>query len=195
MPTSMEERLQQLERELSEARRRYRWLFAVLGVTVAVSVVAWTWMGTGRGLASAQAAAVQDTIRAHAFILMDSDGRSRGILSVRERGSALTLHDPSGVQRAMMVSASTEGTGGVFLNDESGEVRAALSLDRNQPALALLDATGERRAHLGVSRTTGVGLGLYDGTGVLRAAVGQSQGRWMFGIADDEQRMIWTAPR
>ena len=139
-----EERLEKVERELSGAKRRNRFMWAVVGAA-GVVVVAWAFtratpvaLGQGTG-------AVSKTLRANAFVLLDEKGQPRAKLAVDEYGPRL------------------------LLLDENGEVRAALSAFEDGPRLTLFDerGVGARRATLAVDKDGEPWLVLFDEKGAV----------------------------
>jgi hypothetical protein len=115
-----EERLGNLERELARAKRRNRWLVAVVGLVVVGLILAWTWNKT---TSTAQAQAVggaEKVIRANKFILEDANGKERAMLTMTKEGPALTLFDENGGPRVVL-SALKEGPK-LNLADEKGKV-------------------------------------------------------------------------
>jgi len=88
-----EERLEKLERELSAAKRRNRWLLTIVGLTIVGVGLAWTLTKT-TPTAQAQGPATnpaKTVIRANEFILEDVDGKPRACLSADKGMPTLVL--------------------------------------------------------------------------------------------------------
>lgn len=176
---TIEERLQNLEQELSRAKRRNRWLLVGFGCAVAGISMLWT----GRGIettAQAQGQALR-VIRAHAFILEDEKGRERASLLANSGGASLRLHDDTN-QGAVLLGVSSEGTA-LHLRDKNNRVRAALegANDEDEPSLALLAEDGKVRAKLRISsQDTSFNLNDAQGVRVLLDSSQNSSGLRLF---------------
>jgi len=109
---TIEERLEALERGLSAAKRRNKYLL----IGLVLLAVAWAFTSaTG----TVQAQAGDKIIRAEKFELVDPQGRVRALLSVSDEiGPELGLFD------------------------ENGKLRAGLIVSDKGPALDLLDENG-----------------------------------------------------
>ena len=214
---STEERLEMLERQMSAAKRRNRWMLAGLGLCLGIALVAWA---LGPTVATAQpAGAAPKVVRANQFILEDERGRIRAMLAVTKDGPVLTLSDEKGKDRAILgvlktglrLSLSDEKGqmrailavlkhGPMFhLYDEEGKTRAALAMTSDEPSLSLSDEKGKTRAALGVTKS-GARLSLSDEKGQMRAWMGmidvpgiRSPGSSLLLFAPDG-KMIWKAP-
>ena len=79
-----EERLEKLEREMSRAKRRKRWLRMVLWLCLVAGLVVWA-----SGYVGKQA-------RVNRLVLMDEQGRDRAVLLVTKDGANLTVNDNRG---------------------------------------------------------------------------------------------------
>ena len=183
-----EERLEKLERELTEtkalaARRpdvRRGWLLAVVGVAVVGLGLAWTLAKTTATAQAQAAGAVPKTIRANEFILEDADGKRRAWLGVDKDGPGLHLLDENGKPRAVLTV--TKDGPGLNLYDEKGNGRAALGVLKDGAALALFDEKGKGRTTLGVNQTvTPDGKTItYPESSLL--------------LFDEKGKRIWSAP-
>ncbi len=178
-----EERLDKLEEELTAAKRRYRRLLIVIVLTVGAFALAWTFRETAGTVQAQGAGAVPKIISANEFVLKDTDGKARAMLTMLKDGPALCLYDESinpgavltvtkggpalrlfdkkGVARAAL-AARKEGPA-LFLADENGTLRAALVASKDGPALSLADANGKNRAMLGADSIT-----MPDGKTIIR---------------------------
>ena len=155
-----DERLENLERELTRAKRRNRWL--VVGLAVVGVALAWTITKSTSGTQTREAAKEPknaQVIRATAFVLVDDEGRERGKLEMGENGPSLDLYDETGKTRAMLAAGKDLAgsalclyddkgksysvllfEGGLFLRDENGKLRAGLNVSGGQASLELNDA-------------------------------------------------------
>jgi hypothetical protein len=126
-----EERLAKVERELGRAKRRSRWLVAVVGLAGVGLILIWTLTKTPPaaqpqeaakaakpserlltdeeflGQEAANAPKPAQVIRATAFVLVDDEGRERGKLEMSKEGPgkdgpSLTLSDENGNIRVML---------------------------------------------------------------------------------------------
>jgi len=130
---TMEERIESLERRTARLR-----LLAVL-VTIGASVMAVGFMAACQS--SAQAASVAQTIYAKRFVVMDEQGRERGVLTVGRMGPELKLYDQNGKVRIGLGAAAV--TAGLSLCDQNAQIRADLRVDKkNGGKLVVRDVQG-----------------------------------------------------
>jgi len=134
---SIEQRLEQLEHSLRQARVGNRVLATVLLGCVATVILA-----TARPSESEPAGA---EVRARAFVLVDEAGRTRGKLSMTDEGSCLMLMNETDQQRVSLVSAKTGPR--LALQDEDNKVRLVVAAPKSGPTIALI-ANGVPRATL-----------------------------------------------
>jgi len=113
---TIEERLEKIEKELAEARRRNRWLLTIMGLVVVGIGLAWILTKT---TAAATATTAPKVIRANDFIVENANGKTRAELSVDKDGPRLGLLD------------------------EKGKPRAELGIDKDKSGLKLGDANGK----------------------------------------------------
>jgi hypothetical protein len=85
---TIEERLDTLEQELSQTKRRSRWLSVAFMLAMAGLVTLWTMQAQGQAT---------KVLRANAFILEDENGKERGRLHHTVMGPALELNDENGL--------------------------------------------------------------------------------------------------
>jgi len=134
---TVEERLERVERELAQAKRRSMALAAAICVLGGAWVL-WLSIDT----VEAQAAGTPEVVRAHRFEVVDEDGKTRATLAVHDRGPRLRLFDENGTPRAE-VAAAKDGEGviepGLWLYDNKGQWRVALHAVKNEPRLSLND--------------------------------------------------------
>jgi len=170
---TIEERLENLEGELTRAKRRNRWLVAAFGLGVLGLAGAWLTNETaGPALAgeAAKATGPAQVIRATAFVLVDDKGRERGKFEMSkdgpaEGGPSLTLNDEKGKMRAMLALPLGQPSltlhddkdnsyrvllqeDGLFLRDKNDKLRAGLGVISGQPQLVLDDENEKPRAGL-----------------------------------------------
>jgi hypothetical protein len=149
-----EERLEALERGLSAAKRRNRYLL----IGLVVLAVAWAFTITTR---TVRAQSNENIVQAERFELVDSEGNVCAELSVFGSGPGLVLYDKDGAIRAGL-TVSDESGPGLSLFDENETFRARLAVSDSGPGLALYDENEKNRAKLAVLDAFGPGLYLYD---------------------------------
>ncbi|MFH1023284.1 MAG: hypothetical protein V1809_07820, partial [Planctomycetota bacterium] len=98
----MEQRLENMERQLGRMRRFNRWLLVVVGLAVG----GWWLLGVGglRPIISIAQAGEggNKEIRANQFIVEDENGKTRIVLGVVKGGPGLILFDEGGKPRATL---------------------------------------------------------------------------------------------
>jgi len=165
---TIEERLENLEKELADAKRSNRWLHTVVGLVIVGLGLAWL---LTKATVSATAATISKEIRANSFIVVDANGKERAVLRMDENGPRLDLAD------------------------EKGNLRAELSLDKNAPGLGLYGENGENRASLAVTKN-GSGLALLNEKGKIRVGMAMNAltAKPMMTLKDENGKVIWKAP-
>jgi len=145
---TIEERLAKVERELAEAKaqairakRRNRWLLAVVGLAAGAFGLAWIFAGAAPTLQAQVGAGAERVVRANRFVLEDENGKTRAMLSVDKDGPALSLHDENGEVRATL-DVDKDGSG-LSLSDAAGKPRAGLAVIAVGPVLVLCDEAGK----------------------------------------------------
>jgi len=108
-------------------------------------------------------------IRAKAFVLVDDQGRMRGLLSTANGNPSLVLSDANGNPRAALILDKKGPALG--LSDENNTLRAALSAFSPGSALYLYDATNKIRASISTAPDTESAMVLFDRAGTLRFMV------------------------
>jgi len=189
---TIEERLENMERELGRQKRRNRWLLGAIIVLLGGLVAAGAFKTTVT-TAQAQGAGTAKLISANNFFLIDENGRPRAALFVGKDGPSLSLSDENGKTRVWL-RADKDGVG-LGLYDENGKNRARLWADKDGPVLALRDENDKNRALL-VAGKDGPSLSLGDENGKIRAGLAtlkdsptlvlfdeNGQGRFMAGKA------------
>jgi hypothetical protein len=178
--TSLIERVERLERQ----NRRMKQAGAAVLVVAAVLFL----MG--------QAAPLR-TVEANKFVLTDSDGRVRGVLSTNEQNAMLQLFDVNGQLRSWMP------LGGLVFHDNSGSAKAAVSTNNEE---AMIDLHGRSRsvATIGVDANgPAVILADKDGfqatvgaTDLVTPSTGETYKRTTASIAlsNKDKKVLWKAP-
>ena len=141
----IEERLENMDRELGRIKRRNRWLMGAILVLLGELVASGVFK-TMMTPAQAQVAGAVKEIRANSFVLEDENGNGRAGLGVDKDGPALALYDENGKVRVLL-SAFKDGPA-ISLYNENGYERAALSVLKSGPSIWLLDENGKRRVML-----------------------------------------------
>jgi hypothetical protein len=186
---TIEERLENIERELGRVKRRNRWLLGAILLLVGGLVAAWAFKTTVT-TAQAQGAGAVKEVRANSFVLEDENGKGRAILftlqdetdlllwggngksyarlNVTKDGPKMALYDESGKSCAALNFFEDEPR--LTLGDENGKIRVWLSLVKGCPVLNLYDQNGKRRTGLSAAP----GLALWDEKGQIRFAAGKA---------------------
>jgi hypothetical protein len=143
-----DERLEKLERELSRARTRFRWLVvgAVACLASAVAIYAY-----GQVTLKPRPGATEASkeLRANSFVLEDANGKPRASLGMDEGGLELRLRYENGNIGAALCLHDDKMV--LSLSDNNGKPRAVLGVTQNVPLLCLYDETEEPRATLAVT--------------------------------------------
>jgi len=139
-----EERLEKLERELSWAKGRNRWLLAGVGLCLVSVVVVY---GLGRASLTAHASeGAPKEVRATNFVVEDGEGKPRASLGMDEDGLELRLKYGNGNIGAALCLHDDKMV--LSLSDNNGKPRAVLGVTQNVPLLCLYDEKEEPRATL-----------------------------------------------
>lgn len=149
---TVEERIEKLESELERTRGRTRLAQKLVG-GIAVVIVLVTMASLTRTQAVAQSSGrkkVADEIRARRFVLLDENGKTRGLWKVLKEGPQLILFDEKGKGRAAL--AVSKAGPGLTLADEKGEPRIAMGLHKGVPRIVLADDQANPRIGLSVER-------------------------------------------
>ena len=171
---SIEERLERLE------RNNHRILVGLLAAILLVIGVAAAPKAGGNVFAE---------VRAHTFKLVDSKGRTRGLMFTSEENgkASLGLSDENG-NSSIFIAVDKDGTS-LGLQDKNDRLRAALYVDKVGPMLNLFDESGVIRA--GLFETS---LTLSDEKGNRRARLGLNQNGGVLSTFDKYEKVIWEAP-
>jgi len=114
---TMEERLENMERELGRVKRRNHKLLGAI-LLVAGGLIVPAVFETTAFRARAQGAGTAKEIRAKSIVLEDESGKPRAVLGADKDGPTLILYD------------------------ENGKPRAGLGVGKDGPGLTLLDEKG-----------------------------------------------------
>ncbi len=142
-----EERLEKVERELARAKRRSRWLLAV------IILAAGTWIAiagceeTTTDVAAQTEGQGSKIVRANAFILEDRNGRTRAGLEMGKGGPGMTVYDKEGKGCSWLDTMKDRPV--LTMYDWKGTPRAGLGVGRYGPMLALANEKGIVHAWLG----------------------------------------------
>jgi len=153
-----DERLEKLERELSRARTRFRWLVVGAGLCV-MSVAVIYAFGQYKTTFLPRATEASKEIRANNFVLEDKNGKNRASLGMDEDGVVLRLKYGNGAALCLHDDKMV-----LSLSDNNGKPRAVLGATQKGPILCLYDEREEPRATLVVLKD-GPHLILYDEKG------------------------------
>jgi len=169
-----EKRLERLEHELMNMKRRYRRLLVVTGLVAAVMAAVLIATKVGGPVVAFAETGIADEVKARRFVLVDEQGDTRALLAVLEDGPALFLIDPQGTPRAMLAILEdgptlsltdpqgtplamldvSEGVSALSLIDPQRTPRATLAVLEDGPTLLFTDLQGQNRAVLGTGSTT-----------------------------------------
>lgn len=163
-----------------------RWALALAAGALAATL--WTaFAGARSGTGGA------DELRSSRIVLVDGEGRTRGVLSVEENGPALELVDPSGDHRARLEL----GIGGpeLRMDGPGGQLRLGLGdVVRDGAGLSLYDASDRLRLGLAYSGGSGTNLVLADGAGRVRVGLTvDSAGPYAVLLGPDGEP-VWERP-
>lgn len=199
-----EERLQNLEQELSRVRRRNRWLSGAVMLCLGISLAFWAFRppaataqdGTNwwekapiveLPVATVEPASAQPSdgvlkeVRANKFVLVDDDGKMLAQLGVDVFGPTLSLSDKNDKVRAWL---GVDEDGPLLqLSDDKGKVRALLGADEDVSGLSLFDDKGKGRCTIGAAATIHE-----DG----RKTTYPESSIWLFG---PDGKGLWSAPQ
>ena len=165
---TIEERLENMEREVGRQKRRNRWLLGAILVLLGGLVAAGVFK-TMIPPVQAQVAGTAKQIRVRSIEIEDEKGALRAAL---------------GVSKDVL---------GLLLMDENGKVRAVLGVEKDVPVLRLWDEKGAFRAALGVAKD-GPRLSLYDANSKPRAVLGvEKDGPGLLLMFGPDGKVIWSA--
>ena len=144
---TIEERLENLEKELGRVKRYNRWMLGAILVLLA---------GLGSGgvfkttitPVRAQGAGVVKEIRANRIVLENEKDEIRADLKVINDEPTLALYDRKGIIRAVI--HVFQHVPGLALFDEKGNGRMVLNTLQGNPSLLLIDEKGNGRVALNI---------------------------------------------
>jgi len=142
-----DERLEKLERELSGARARFRWLVVGAGLCFMSVAVIYAY-GQYKNTFLPRATEASKELRANNFVLEDANGKPRASLGMDEDGLVLRLKYGNGNIRAALCLHDDKVV--LSLSDNNGKPRAVLGLTQKMSMLCLYDEREEARATLAV---------------------------------------------
>jgi len=134
---TIEERVTQLERR----NRRLTLALVLVGLATSLAVAV--------GMAAPDA--VPEEVKAHRFVVVDADGKTRAELGGTKERSGLTLYDDTGMKRAILSGAP----GLLALCGENGKSRAFLIISENRPYFSISDTSGRQVVKAGPAETGG----------------------------------------
>jgi len=142
-----DERLEKLERELSRARTRFRWLVVGAGLCFMSVAVIYAY-GQYRTTFLPRATEASKELHANNFVLEDANGKPRASLGMDGDGLELRLKYGNGNIGAALCLHDDKVV--LSLSDNNGKPRAVLGLTQKMPLLCLYDEREEPRATLAV---------------------------------------------
>jgi len=163
----LEQLTQRLARLESFNRRLTRAVVALL-VVLASAV----WMGQAKTPQRKKAAAAPATprvIEAEQFVMKSAAGKVLATLAMTDSGPALRLVGPNGTDRALLGLDAT-GTPHLVMARADGSQPLAIALNADGVPRIEVTALDKSRAQLTIG-AEGPGIGLVDGTGVVRLAL------------------------
>lgn len=184
---TIEQRLEQLEKELARTKRLVRW---IPGITVLVCLLV---AGLFEPVATrlfAQQNQRPGAVKATAFILVDDDGNIKAQLGMNPGGPALTLNDSNGEVRAML--GVSDAARGLVVTDSNG-MHAWLGVSDESRGLAVTDSKGIIRASIHIS-DDGPSISLNDINGAPRALFLGTDADAILALFDSKGQATWQAP-
>jgi hypothetical protein len=127
---TIEERLENMEKEMGRQKRRYRWLLGAILLVAGGLFVPIVFEATAFR-AKAQAGGTVKEIRANNIVLEDANGKVRALLTGEDE----------------------EGRPGLALSDENGKTRVWLHVNETGPTLVMTDETGKPSVWLSVIKS------------------------------------------
>ena len=184
---TIEERLDDMERELGHVKRRNRWLLGAIlvlagGLIVLAAAKTTVLQGTVKELRAkritledenglARVSMMGDTEMSGLWLLNDK-GEPRASLSLDQYGPRLSLTAGKNLPSALL--SANDSTSGLNLWDEKEETLVSLSVNKNGPGLGLTYKSGKPGVWL-YATNVGPGLDLNDYNGESRASFGVSK--------------------
>jgi len=147
---TIEERLENMEREVGCVKRRNRWMLGAILVFLAGLVAAGVFKTT-MTTAQVEVAGTAKEIRTRGIYIEDEKGDTRAVLYVNENGPFLRLSGEDGFTRAVL-GVFKDGPF-LWLSDENGKHRVLLNISKGSPGLSLNDEKGNARFAAGKTKT------------------------------------------
>jgi hypothetical protein len=211
---TIEDRLENMERELGRVKRHNRGLLGAILLLAGGLIVPGLFETTAIRAQSQKPGTVKE-IRANNFIIEDEKGEVRAtlgmtndnpcliisdqnrkmrvLLSLGQNGPGLVLLDGNGKSRVALIAPIKEIGPFLQLNDENGKIRAELELDKSgRGGLRLYDENREIRALLSVVQDGPI-LSLQDENGKNRAVVAVSKTISNLVLCGPDGKIIWRA--
>jgi len=181
---TIEERLDNMERELGRVKRRNRWLLGAIlvlagGLIVLAAIKTIVPQGTFKELRAKRIALEDENGIVRVSLIGDREmsglwllndkGESRASLSVDKYGPRLSLTAGKNMPSALL--SANDSTSGLNLWDEKEETLVSMSVNKNGPGLNLTYKSGKAGVWL-YATDIGPGLDLNDYNGKSRASFG-----------------------
>jgi hypothetical protein len=181
---AIEERLENMEKQLGRLKRRNRWLLGAIlflaGGLIVLAVVKTTVpQGTVKELRAKRIALEDENGIVRVSLMGDSEmsgmwlfndkGESRASLSVDKYGPRLSLTGGKNMPSALL--GANDSTSGLSLWDEKEDTLVSMSVNKNGPGLSLTYKSGKAGVWL-YATDIGPGLNLNDYNGESRASLG-----------------------
>ena len=189
---TIEERLENMEREMGRLNRHNRWLLGAILLAAGGLIVPGV-LETTAFRARAQVGGTVKEIRARSIVIEDENGKTRVELGTDESGPNLKMLDENIKVRVGLYEF--KGNSAITLYNENGTVGAGLlGSGMLGPGLTLCDENGHFRASLGAGKD-GFDLNLYDEKNILR--VGLKAGKYgpslWLGDENEKPRVVLDA--
>jgi len=134
------DRISALEARIANVEKTNRRLLMACAALVALPLLV---LACGKGSVPSA-----DLIRAERFEVVDSGGKTRGIIFVDKDGAGISLDDGDGKPRIAL--AASKARPGLEIFDTSGKSQVSLTAEKEGAAIALADVGGKPRATLGI---------------------------------------------
>jgi hypothetical protein len=133
----------------------------------------------------------RDDESAPALVFYDENLRPRAALGVSKDGPGLYFTDASGKHRAVL-SRNSDGIGFDLL-DADGKPRAAFHVNDSMAGFLVKDEEGKTRLAVGMDKDV-PSLYLYDAAGKMRAALGVDKKGSGFRLLDAKEKVLFGKP-
>ena len=174
---------------------RKQWLYAILALVGGVFGGALSGHIFPREAEAAAGAA--RVLKAEKFVLVDRDGKERGVIQVdAENGAGIGFYDHDGNKRVIL-GAAPNGRNGLAIYGRNGREMAGFTVtEDNQSSVTLYDpANGRARVGLGVAASGEPALVLFDKNGRDRAEMHVTvTGKPGLALADETGKTVAGLP-